>query len=115
MAARENGITRNSPPAKAKILKFISRTFSSHDCYSFGESRLWFPCVDTNTELCTWTLEFTVDVALVAVSCGELTETTISQDNRTKTYHYKPGLAISVEINCIGLVLRLTAKMANIK
>ena len=44
---------------------------------SFGESRLWFPCVDTNTEMCTWTLEFTVETSLVAVSCGELKETTL--------------------------------------
>lgn len=72
-------------------------------CYTFGESRLWFPCVDTNTELCTWTLEFTVDASLIAVSCGELTETTLSQDNRTKTFHYK--LTVPTSAPNVGLAI----------
>lgn len=36
--------------------------------------RLWFPCVDSYTEPCHWTLSFTVPAAMVAVSCGDLTE-----------------------------------------
>ena len=26
-----------------------------------NSSRLWFPCIDTTSEPCTWKLEFTVD------------------------------------------------------
>ena len=49
---------------------------SAH-CFTMGESRLWFPCVDTNTELCTWTLEITVDTKLTVVACGELVDTVL--------------------------------------
>jgi len=46
-----------------------------HDngCYEY-QYRLWFPCVDTYTELCTWSLRFVVPSNMAAVSCGELTE-----------------------------------------
>ena len=47
--------------------------------------------MDTNTELCTWQLEFTVDARLTAVSCGELAETYLSADKKTKTFKYKAG------------------------
>ena len=70
-------------------------------CYTIGESRLWFPCVDTNTELCTWQLEFTVDARLTAVSCGELAETYLSKDKKTKTFKYK--LATPTSAPNIGL------------
>ena len=43
-------------------LQFIGGPYAH--CYTIGESRLWFPCVDSNTELSTWTLEFTVDARL---------------------------------------------------
>ncbi|TMW40593.1 hypothetical protein DOY81_014327 [Sarcophaga bullata] len=36
-----------------------------------NSSRLWFPCVDSFADPCTWKLEFTVDKHLTAVSCGE--------------------------------------------
>ncbi len=36
--------------------------------------RLWFPCVDTYTELCTWTLKFVVPASMTAISVGDLTE-----------------------------------------
>lgn len=36
--------------------------------------RLWFPCVDSYSELCTWNIDITVDKDMVAVSCGDLIE-----------------------------------------
>lgn len=36
--------------------------------------RLWFPCVDMLSEMCTWTIELTVPVEMTAVSCGQLQE-----------------------------------------
>ena len=37
-------------------------------------SRLWFPCVDSQSELCPWDVAVTVPVNLVAVASGELTD-----------------------------------------
>lgn len=59
--------------------------------YTYGyenSSRLWFPCIDSYSEPCTWKMEFTVDSSMIAVSCGELTETVYTSDTRKKTYHY---------------------------
>lgn len=53
-----------------------------------NSSRLWFPCIDSYAEPCTWKLEFTVDENLTAVSCGELNEVVLTPDLRRKTYHY---------------------------
>ena len=72
--------------------------------YSYeNSSRLWFPCVDSFAEPCTWKLEFTVDVSMIAVSCGDLVETIYTPDMRRKTYHYvlntpacAPNIALAV-------------------
>ncbi|KAG5679292.1 hypothetical protein PVAND_008870 [Polypedilum vanderplanki] len=68
-----------------------------------NSSRLWFPCVDSYAEPCTWKLEFTVDEKLTAVSCGELTEVVLTPDLRRKTFHYvvntpicAPNIALAV-------------------
>lgn len=53
-----------------------------------NSSRLWFPCVDSYSEPCTWKLEFTVDRLLTAVSCGDLVEIVSTPDRKSKTYHY---------------------------
>lgn len=68
-----------------------------------NSSRLWFPCVDSYAEPCTWKLEFTVDEHMTAVSCGELVEVVLTPDLRRKTYHYvlatpvcAPNIALAV-------------------
>ena len=48
-------------------------------CGYENASRLWFPCVDTQSELCTWKLEFTVDESMTAVSVGDLVEVVYTQ------------------------------------
>ncbi|XP_063225105.1 transcription initiation factor TFIID subunit 2 [Bacillus rossius redtenbacheri] len=68
-----------------------------------NSSRLWFPCVDSYAEPCTWKLEFTVDENMTAVSCGDLIEVVYTPDMRRKTYHYMlatpacaPNIALAV-------------------
>ncbi|XP_055702172.1 transcription initiation factor TFIID subunit 2 [Phlebotomus papatasi] len=68
-----------------------------------NSSRLWFPCVDSFAEPCTWKLEFTVDESMTAVSCGELVEVVMTPDLRQKTFHYvvstpvcAPNIALAV-------------------
>lgn len=60
-----------------------------------NSSRLWFPCVDSYAEPCTWKLEFTVDKNMTAVSCGELVEVVMTPDLRRKTYHYTVSVPVS--------------------
>ncbi|KAF0292861.1 Transcription initiation factor TFIID subunit 2 [Amphibalanus amphitrite] len=72
--------------------------------YGFeNSSRLWFPCIDSFCDLCTWKLEFTVDETLTAVSCGDLIETVYTPDMRRRTFHYHlalptaaPNIALAV-------------------
>ncbi|XP_026742462.1 transcription initiation factor TFIID subunit 2-like [Trichoplusia ni] len=72
--------------------------------FTYGHSaRLWFPCVDSFAEPCTWKLEFTVDESLTAVSCGELVDVVYTPDHRRKTFHYlvntpacAPNIALSI-------------------
>nr|CAD7424617.1 unnamed protein product [Timema monikensis] len=68
-----------------------------------NSSRLWFPCVDSYAEPCTWKLEFTVDESMTAVSCGDLIEVVYTPDMRRKTFHYMlttpacaPNIALAV-------------------
>ncbi|KAK9889670.1 hypothetical protein WA026_007049 [Henosepilachna vigintioctopunctata] len=53
-----------------------------------NSTRLWFPCVDSFAETCTWKLEFTVDEEMTAVSNGDLIEVVLTPDMRRKTFHY---------------------------
>ena len=72
--------------------------------YSYeNSSRLWFPCVDSFAEPCTWKLEFTVDDSMTAISCGDLVEVVYTPDLRRKTFHYvlntpacAPNIALAV-------------------
>lgn len=72
-------------------------------CGRENSSRLWFPCIDCFSEVCTWKLEFTVSMYMVAVSVGDLVETIYTSDLRRKTYHYymsvptaAPNIAVAV-------------------
>ena len=46
--------------------------------------RMWFPCVDSLTERCTYTMEFTTHSDLTVVSTGELQK----QVNIFPLYHH---------------------------
>lgn len=79
-------------------------TEKSAHMFTYGHSaRLWFPCVDSFAEPCTWKLEFTVDECLTAVSCGELVDVIYTPDHRRKTFHYlvntpacAPNIALAI-------------------
>ncbi|KAJ8315654.1 hypothetical protein KUTeg_007804 [Tegillarca granosa] len=65
-------------------------------CFSYGHensSRLWFPCVDTYSEPCTWKLEFTVDMDMTAVSCGDLIEILVDPNMHEVTHFCLPHLS----------------------
>jgi len=73
-------------------------TYGHENC-----ARLWFPCLDTTSEPCTWKLEFTVEEGMTAVSCGELVDTVYTPDQKRKTFHYHvntptaaPNIALAV-------------------
>lgn len=72
--------------------------------YTYENSnRLWFPCVDSFAEPCTWRLELTVDENMTAVSCGDLVEVVFTPDMRRKTFYYSldiptaaPNIALAI-------------------
>lgn len=68
-----------------------------------NSSRLWFPCIDSYSEPCTWKLEFTVDSSMTALSCGDLVDTVTSSDMKRKTYLY--SLSIPTSAPNIGLAV----------
>ncbi|XP_046847633.1 transcription initiation factor TFIID subunit 2-like [Xenia sp. Carnegie-2017] len=64
---------------------------NSAHVFSFNHgntSRLWFPCIDSFSEVCTWKIDITVDRDLVAVSSGELIEQVYTANERFKMYSY---------------------------
>ena len=88
-----SGISSPATPRSAHLFTY------GHE----NSSRLWFPCIDTTSEPCTWKLEFTVDESMTAVSCGELVETVLTPDLKRKTFHYHvntptsaPNIALAV-------------------
>ena len=68
-----------SSSAAANNVSMADRAAHMFSCGYENASRLWFPCVDTLSELCTWKLEFTVDESMTAVSVGDLVEVVYTQ------------------------------------
>lgn len=69
-----------------------------------NNSRLWFPCIDSFSEVCTWKLEFTVEESLTAISCGELLEVVqAAEGGRRKVFHY--FLSVPTAAPNIGLAV----------
>eukprot|EP00795_Rhopilema_esculentum_P015795 gene15795-7100_t len=57
--------------------------------YKYGNSaRLWFPCIDSYNDVCTWKIDFTVDKDFTAVSAGELQDKVLSPDEKKVTFRY---------------------------
>lgn len=72
-------------PAKTAKSKYSQLfTYKNHN-----SSRLWFPCLDSYGQPCSWLLEFTVESHLTVISCGDLIGTHFSPDKRFKTYRYE--------------------------
>lgn len=88
------------PPGEGTLNELGAHMFTYCD---ENTSRLWFPCVDSFAEPCTWKLEYTVAEGMTAVSCGELVETSMTADLKQKTFHYvvstpvcAPNIALAV-------------------
>lgn len=90
----------NSTSTSSKLQYLYSHmyTYKHHN-----SSRLWFPCIDTYNEPCTWTMEYTVDAHMTAISCGDLVSTTLSTDKKKKTFTY--DLKTPTSAPNIGLVV----------
>lgn len=74
-----------------------------------NSSRLWFPCVDSFSESCTWKIEITVEKSMTAVSCGDLTATLPTPDQQEHTFYYElniPACAPRIAL-AVGYVLFL--------
>lgn len=82
------GGSTSGTPNPASTVSLADRGAHMYTCGHENSSRLWFPCIDTLSELCTWKLEFTVDESMTAVSCGDLVETVYTHDMKRKTFHY---------------------------
>ncbi|XP_020816645.1 transcription initiation factor TFIID subunit 2 [Drosophila serrata] len=98
----KSGVHFVIPPASSDEDSQINCSHMFTNCYE-NSTRLWFPCVDSFADPCTWRLEFTVDKNLTAVSCGELVEVIMTPDLRRKTFHYTvttpvcaPNIALAV-------------------
>lgn len=83
--------SQQSPAAAANSSLTSSKQSLYSHLYTYkhhNDSRLWFPCIDSYGQPCTWLLEFTVESHLTVISCGDLVGTYSSQDRKTKTYRY---------------------------
>lgn len=96
----EGGIQFVIPKGEGTMAQRSAHLFS-YGCAN--SSRLWFPCVDSYSELCTWTIDITVDKDMVAISCGDLIETVLTSDEKRKTYHYT--LSVPTSAPNIALVV----------
>ena len=76
-------------------------------CFTYGwmnSARLWFPCIDTFCDPCTWKMEFTVESYMTAVAPGDLVEIVYTPDStKKKTFHYSlniptsaPNIAVAI-------------------
>lgn len=65
-----------------------TQAHSHNACDIISYCRLWFPCIDSFSELCTWRIEVCVDAMMTAVSAGELVESALSMDGKQKTFYY---------------------------
>ena len=93
--------TPSVPKVKEKSMS--ERAAHLFTCSHENSSRLWFPCVDSFSELCTWKLEFTVDESMTAISSGELHDVVYTPDLKRKTFHY--SLNVPTSARCIGLAV----------
>jgi len=75
-------------PAQSRYTHLF--TYKNHN-----SSRLWFPCLDSYGQPCTWLLEFTVESHSTVISCGNLLGTHYSQDKHYKTFRYELNVPTS--------------------
>ena len=100
---KDSEASQGTSSSTTNVQSLADRAAHMFTCGHENASRLWFPCVDATSELCTWKLEFTVDESMTAVSNGDLVETVYTPDLKRKTYHYvlsiptaAPNIALAV-------------------
>ncbi|KAJ6218446.1 hypothetical protein RDWZM_009603 [Blomia tropicalis] len=74
--------------------------------FSYGRSnssRLWFPCVDSFSESCTWSIIITVDDIFTAICSGELSDVEHNVEKKKKRYIYT--LNVPTSAPNIGIVV----------
>lgn len=84
----------------------ISPKRHSPHLYSYGRSnnsRLWFPCVDSYSESCTWSIAITCNDKFTSISSGDLSEVKHDYYRRKKRYFYT--LKIPTSASNIGLAV----------
>ncbi|KAL3700556.1 hypothetical protein R1sor_018578 [Riccia sorocarpa] len=75
-----------------------------HTNSQLRRARCWFPCVDSTSERCSYSLEFTVSSEYIAVSCGKLLYQVYRDEGSSlKTYAY--DLSIPTTASYISLVV----------
>ncbi|BBM98136.1 transcription initiation factor TFIID subunit 2 [Marchantia polymorpha subsp. ruderalis] len=75
-----------------------------HTNSQLRRARCWFPCVDSTSERCSYSLEFTVRSEYIAVSSGKLLYQVYRDENSSlKTYAY--DLSIPTTASNISLVV----------
>eukprot|EP00742_Colponemidia_sp_Colp-10_P011283 GILJ01012519.1.p1 GENE.GILJ01012519.1~~GILJ01012519.1.p1 ORF type:complete len:1238 (+),score=199.53 GILJ01012519.1:293-3715(+) len=75
-------------------------------------ARCWFPCIDTPTDRCPWTIGVTCASNLTAVSNGDLVSCSADEAAETRTFEYSlqvPTVARGVAV-CVGLFQEITDK-----
>ncbi|KXJ10195.1 Transcription initiation factor TFIID subunit 2 [Exaiptasia diaphana] len=98
----EGGIQFVTPKGEGSMAERSAHLFT----YGYGNSsRLWFPCVDCYSEVCTWSIDITTSKDMIAVSSGELVEQILNADDKTKTFQYElniptsaPNIALAVGV-----------------
>lgn len=74
---------------------FVDRSCHMYS-YKWGNSsRLWFPCIDSFSEICTWKIEVTVDTGMTVICPGELAEKIYTPDEQRVTHHFTQTIPTS--------------------
>lgn len=93
-----------TPPPVEEKSDFVDN-FVPH-LFTYGRSnssRLWFPCVDSFSESCPWTIRVTVDEIFTVISSGELTDVESNPETGKKRFTF--NLSIPTSAPNIGLVV----------
>ncbi|XP_065647290.1 transcription initiation factor TFIID subunit 2 isoform X3 [Hydra vulgaris] len=96
----KGGIHFVNPEIEGSPVKRKSHLFT----YKYGNSsRLWFPCIDSFSEVCTWKIEVTTDIGMIVVCPGNLVEKVYTSDEKQATHHFI--LSTPTSASNIGLAI----------
>lgn len=93
-------VDKDNVPAAPEEDTFVPHMFTTGRS---NNSRLWFPCVDSFSESCTWSILVTVDDAYTAIASGELAEVEHNVERAKKRFTF--SLQVPTSAPNIGLVV----------